>query len=70
MKQNKKPKEIEELSLEPLNPSSLFNEITAPIPPIQPSSFKEGEENVDVLELSAEETEKTEEAEEEAFFQP
>jgi RNA polymerase primary sigma factor len=70
VKQNKKPKEMEELSLEPLNPSSLFNEIVAPIPPIQPSSFKEGEENLDVLELSAEESEKTEEVEEESFFQP
>jgi len=60
---------MEELSLEPLNPTSLFNEIVAPIPPIQPS-FKEGEENLDVLELSAEESEKTEEVEEESFFQP
>jgi len=70
VKQNKKPKEMEELSLEPLNPSSLFNEIAAPMPPIQPPSFKEGEENLEVLELSAEESEKTEEIEEESFFQP
>jgi len=61
---------MEELSLEPLNPSALFNEITVPIPPIQPPPFKEGEENLEGLELSAEESEKAEEAEEEAFFQP
>lgn len=61
---------MEELSLEPLNPSSLFNELAVPIPPIQPPSFKEGEESLDVLELSAEESEKTEEVEEESFFQP
>jgi RNA polymerase primary sigma factor len=70
VKQNKKPKEMEELSLEPLNPSALFNEITVPIPPIQPPPFKEGEENLEGLELSAEESEKAEETEEEAFFQP
>jgi len=61
---------MEELSLEPLNPSALFNEIAVPIPPVQPPPFKEGEENLEVLELNAEEAEKTEEAEEEAFFQP
>jgi len=61
---------MEELSLEPLNPSALFNEITVPIPPIQPPPFKEGEENLEGLELSAEESEKAEETEEEAFFQP
>ena len=70
VRQNKKPKGTEELSLEPLNASSLFNEIASPIPSIQPPPFKEGEENLEVLELTAEETEKAEEIEEEGFFQP
>jgi len=57
----KKPmeKEMEELTLEPLPSSSLFEELQAPIPPMKPAPYGEGEidEPIEELELEPEEAE-------------
>ena len=73
----KKPeeKEIEDLTLEPLNSSSFFNEVPDPAAPVQapPYGEEEGEEPLEVLELEAEESEKIESEsvwEEETPFHP
>jgi len=76
VKQKKAEKEMEDLTLEPLNSSSFFNnEVADPVAPAQapPYGEEEGEEPLEVLELEAEENEKIETEsvwEEEALFHP
>ena len=66
---------MEDLTLEPLNSSSFFNESADPVAPVQapPYGEEEGEEPLEVLELEAEENEKIESEsvwEEETLFHP
>ena len=83
VKQNRKNgKKREELTLEPLPPSSIFDETSNPISPIQSTPYGEGEleETLDEFELQTEESvlvaEEAEElkadphAQEEILFQP
>jgi RNA polymerase primary sigma factor len=75
VKQKKEEKEMEDLTLEPLNSSSFFNEPPDPAAAIQtpPYSEEEGEEPLEVLELETEESEKIETEtvwEEETLFHP
>jgi RNA polymerase primary sigma factor len=71
VKQNKRNKEeINELPLEQVDPAALFSEAPSQMPPIQPPAYKEGEENLEVLELGAEEPERVEAEAEEELFQP
>jgi len=83
VKQNKKNgKKREDLVLEPLPPSSIFDESQNPVPPIQSTSYGEGEteQSLDEFELQTEENvliaEEEEElkveshAQEEILFQP
>ena len=83
VKQNKtNGKKREDLTLEPLPSSSLFDERSTPIPPIQSKSYIEGEleETSEEFELQAEESEletaeretlqKEQNSQEEILFQP
>jgi RNA polymerase primary sigma factor len=83
VRQNRKNgKKREELALQPLPPSSIFDDTANPVPPIQPASYGEGEmeETLDEFELQTEESvivaEEAEElkadphAQEEILFQP